>query len=223
MRSQFIIYLALILLATFNQSLFSQSHNSLYFVFLNSNPDKELISEQQVKQLQDAHIKNIKALKNEGRLLAAGPFEGGGGMFILTADDLETAKGYLNTDPAINANRFKIEIYPFNIHNGNLCDPPEKYDMVTYPFIRFVSNINSEEERKRSIYDNRLFLSNLNTESDNIVVYGKFDYQTDGILILKQMDIAAAEEIIKTHPSVMDGTLTYEIRPLWIAKGTFCE
>ena len=110
------IVLSLILLTSFQVS--AQKNNDLFFVFLNSNPEKAELSKEKVDALQAAHLDNIAKLSEEGKLLAAGPFDGGGGMFILDAKDQFQAWDYLNTDPAIKANRYKVEVIPFDIWNG---------------------------------------------------------------------------------------------------------
>jgi len=201
----------------------AQTNQDLYFVFLNTNPERPMISDGEKEKLQAAHMANIERLADEGSLLAAGPFDGGGGIFVLHTESLESAKELLQTDPAIRANRFNVEVYPFHIGGNDLCGAKEPYEMVTYQFVRINSNVEWFGDMDKMRYENRLFMSNLNNENDYVIVYGSFSEYNDGMLILDVETTEEAENIFKEHPSVKAGQLTYEVKPLWIAKGTFCK
>ena len=201
----------------------SQNNRDLFFVFLNSNPDKEKISDTKAEELQAAHMDNIDKLAKEGKLIAAGPFDGGGGMFILRADSYDQANQYLETDPAITANRFIIEVFPFSIYNGNLCGAKEPYEMVNYQIVRIIMNDDNEEALEKANYNTRLFMANIHNDTKELVVHGRFENQKDGVLILNVPNAETADAVMKRNPAVTSGVLTYDIKTLWIAKGTFCE
>ena len=61
-------------------SLSAQKQHDLFFVFLNSNPDREKLPDAEAEKLQAAHIANIDSLYETGDLVAAGPFSNGGGI-----------------------------------------------------------------------------------------------------------------------------------------------
>lgn len=202
--------------------LIAQNNKELFFVFLNTNPDKEKISESQVESLQTAHLKNIEKLAKEGKILSAGPFEGGGGMFVISADDQFQVWEYLKTDPAIEAKRYKIEVLPFKVWNGNICAAREPYDMVNYQFVRLISNPDFKGDERPLIHDNRIFMSNLMREHNEVLIYGFFSEFNDGMVVIDGSP-ELAEQLIKEHGSVKAGQLGYEIKTLYIAKGSFCE
>lgn len=201
----------------------AQNNRDLYFVYLNTNPDKEEISKEKVDELQAAHLDNIKKLNTEGKLIAAGPFNGGGGMFILRADNYDQARSYLDTDPAIVANRFNIEIFPFNIYNGNLCGAEEPYEMVEYQFVRMKTNDENTDLFNKALRDTRYFMADLHNKSGELVVHGKSEDTVEGVLILDVDNAENAKTLMEQHPGVSDGVITYTVKTLWIAKGTFCE
>src|SRR5690606_37283736 len=74
-------------------------------VFLNKKDDAAKLSTEDSKTIMEGHIANINRLASERKLLAAGPFDGGGGLFILNTTSVEEAQGWLNTDPVVKANR----------------------------------------------------------------------------------------------------------------------
>src|SRR5688572_16624600 len=93
---------------------FSFAQDKQYtFVFLNKKTDASQISAEESKKIMQGHMDNINRLAKEGKLLAAGPFKGGGGIFILNTTDLTEAKTWLSTDPGVQANRWNIELLPY--------------------------------------------------------------------------------------------------------------
>ena len=205
------------------QTVNAQSNNRLFFVFLNTNPDKPEISESEKEKLQTQHLANLDRLAREGTLKAAGPFDGGGGLVILKADTEEAAWELINSDPAVQANRFKVEVHPFALNGNQLCGAKEPYEMVTYQFVRLISNVEYFGDIQKMVYDDRFFMAELNNENDFVIAYGKFSDYNDGMIILDVTDPASAERIMKEHPAVKAGQLDIEVKPLWIAKGTFCK
>lgn len=201
----------------------AQKNEGLFFVFLNSNPDKPQISDDEKENLQAAHLANLDRLSQEGKLLAAGPFEGGGGMLVLDSENLEEAKSLVQTDPAVKANRFRTEVLNFRVTGNDLCGAKEPYEMVTYQFVRLISNPDYFEDFDEMFRGNRMFLSDLMNKNDFVIMHGAFSEYNDGIIILDVATPEEAEKIIKEHPSVKEGQLSYDVKSLWIAKGTFCK
>ena len=203
--------------------LTAQQNDELFFVFLNTNPDKEKLSENKVKNLQTAHLENMSRLAQEGKLIAAGPFEGGGGMLVLKAENQFRAWDYLNTDPAIKANRFKVEVLPFMAWNGKICVTKEPHEMVTYQFVRLISNPDFKGDENKMIHNNRIFMADMfNNNAGEVLVYGFFSEFNDGMAVFNTTP-EQAENLINEHPAIKAGQLTFEIKPLYIAKGSFCE
>ena len=220
MKNIFLI-IAVVVLSTLQLS--AQQRDELFFVFLNNNPNKEVISEQAAQELQDAHMKNIDKLSEEGKLIIAGTFEGGGGIFVLKAKDQFQAWDYLNTDPAIKAKRHNVEVMPFMAWNGNVCQAKEPYDMVNYQFVRLISNPDFNGDEDKMIYDNRVFMADMfSNNPEQVLVYGFFSQFNDGMVVFDTTK-EQADALISEHPAIKAGQLTYEIKTLYIAKGSFCE
>ena len=213
----------LLLLALFLVNLSQAQSNNLFFVFLNTNPDKEQLDEEKTEQIQAAHLQNIDMLAKEGIIRAAGPFEGGGGFLILNTEDEESANTILQTDPAIKANRFVTEIFPLMLAHNDLCGAKEPYEMVTYQFVRTIFNLDYFGDLDKWFAENRVFMADLNNHNDFVIAQGNFNNYNDGFLILDVADASAAEKIIKQHPAVQEGQINFEIKSLYIAKGTFCK
>ena len=122
----------LLLTLLFTASVFiTEAQKPLYLVFLNTDPDREILPEEEVAELRKGHLANIGRLYEEGQLILAGPFEGGGGVFVLTASSGKEAKAHLSTDPAIRAQRFKIELSPMKILSGMICEQDGPCEKIT--------------------------------------------------------------------------------------------
>jgi len=217
------------LLSFFALTIFSlsqiqaQTNENLFFVFLNTNPNKAKLSTEQVESLQAAHLQNIEKLADEGKLLAAGPFDTGGGFFIIHADGMKQVKEIISTDPAISADRYIIEIYPFSIRINDLCGAKKPYEMVTYQFVELTADLTYYGDLNQIAYDNRIFMGKLANETGFVITQGAFDEYNSGVLILNVPTTEEAIEIIQQHPAVKAGQLKYEVKPVWMAKGTFCK
>ncbi len=97
-----------------------------YFVELITNPDRPELPKAQVDSIQAAHMANIGKMVEEKTLMLAGPFEGGGGIFILKVDSMEEAEKLAARDPAIKAGRLLTKIRPWYTTTGSFM-AEEKY------------------------------------------------------------------------------------------------
>jgi uncharacterized protein YciI len=191
------------------------------FVFLNARTDKAALPEDELKKIMDGHMANINRLAKEGKLIAAGPFDGGGGIFIFKSNSVEQVKEWLQTDPGVQANRWNVEILPYTPRVGSVCSVKEPYEMVTYQFIRFVPNIAkytigtlTDSFKKHDAYLKSI------AKTGNIITEAIFGATEGGILIMKG---EVQREVIENDPAVLEGVLEADFKTLWIAKGAFCE
>jgi uncharacterized protein YciI len=208
------------LLIVFSQVVYAQSAE-LIFVFLNSRIDKAELPQDQVKKIQDGHMANIERLAKEGKLISAGPFEGGGGIFIFKSKSIEQVNEWLKTDPGVAANRWRIEVLPYFPRVGSACSVGEPYQMVMYQFIRYIPNIAkfNIQEAPEIFKKHDDYLKGI-VKTGNVIAEGIFGDAEGGILVVKD-DLQ--REVIETDPAVREGLLELEIKKLWIAKGAFCE
>lgn len=191
------------------------------FVFLNTRSDKPELPKEAVDKLMEGHLANIQRLANEGKLLVAGPFDGGGGIFIFNSNSTDTVKQWLSTDPGIKANRWRIEMFPYIPRVGSVCVVDPKVEMVTYTFIRYISTITKFNVQKagETFKKHEDYLKQI-VKTGNVVTEGYFPNRDGGILVMKgEVDPA----LIEADPSMSDTVFTIEIKKLWVGKGSFCE
>jgi len=222
-------HLITIFLMMFSVSTFveAQDFQHKYFVMLNSNPGKPDLPKAEVDKIQAAHMANIDSLAKTGTLLAAGPFNGGGGLFVLVAASIEEARNILNTDPAVKANRFIIELYPLTMNYGSICPVKGKYEMVEYQFIKYspvkdkISTVDAGELEKLAKRHLR-FLKDTGFPV-KFIAEGEFGPADGGFLIIEKTLEENMTKLLKYDPWAKSGYFTSDLKILWIAKGSFCE
>jgi len=200
----------------------TSSAQDFTFVFLNSKPDKQELPTEEVKKIMDGHMANINRLAQEGKLIVAGPFEGGGGIFILNTTSIEESKTWLSTDPGVQANRWNVEFFPYYPRTGSACAVGENYEMTNYHFVRFTAQVTKSTTgnypdilKRHDDYIREQF-----SKTGNVIAEGIFGAYDGGILILKG---ELQKEIIEADPGVQEALLQFDIKKLWVAKGSFCE
>jgi len=191
------------------------------FVFLNKKTDKTELPEEEVKKIMQGHMANINRLAKEGKLIAAGPFDGGGGIFIFKSSSVDQVRDWVSTDPGVQAKRWNVEVLPYYPRVGSVCSVNEPYQMVTYEFVRYVPNITKDNigwqsELYRKHHD---YLKQLGGHA-NVITESTFGDDEGGMLVVSG---ELSSEVIQNDPAVQQGLLVPEIQKLWIAKGAFCE
>jgi uncharacterized protein YciI len=155
-------------------------------VFLHHKPDAEKISDDDRKKIMAGHMANMERLGTEGKLIIAGPFEGGGGIFVMKTPDVKIAREWIKDDPGIIANRWNIEIQPLFISQGKVCTPPAPYQMVNCAFVKFnvvVSKFNATDF-PQIVKQHNDYLKQLGA-TGNVLLEAKFSDHDGGLIILK--------------------------------------
>lgn len=184
------------------------------WVFLNSNPNRPEIPKAEAESLQAGHMANIGRLAKEGKLLAAGPFYGGGGIFVFRRTSIDSARLWVSTDPAIKAGRFILDFYPYRPLVRSICTVGETYSMTTYHSVRFSTVAGKSADGEKVVS-----AAIAATRSDTLVAAGSFAGHGGFLVYQNAVDSTRFDGL---NP-VRDGSVTYVIKKLYIARGSFCE
>jgi uncharacterized protein YciI len=197
------------------------AQDGYYFLFLNTNPTRAELSKKETDSLQEGHMANMARMANEGKLVVAGPFEGGGGIFILKTGDFREAQSWILTDPAIQAGRYRLELLPFEARTGTPCLASEDSPMAKFNFIRYEPYLTKFNIQKSPVLfqDHDDYLEKVKAAHD-VVSEGIFTPNDGGILILRG---APDKELIMQDPAVKEGMLQPVFKELWLAEGSFCH
>lgn len=69
-----------------------------------------------INEVMRGHLDNIGLLASEGKLVVGGPFmqkEPYRGLFIFATDDLDEARRWVDSDPAVQADLLRAELLPW--------------------------------------------------------------------------------------------------------------
>ncbi len=102
----------------------AEAIDQYWFVMIRTGPNVGLDSLEKA-ELFKGHMSNMKRLADEGVLKIAGPFGKNDhtwrGIFILDCKTLKEAQQHVDTDPAVNAGLFEVDIVPwYSSPDGNL-------------------------------------------------------------------------------------------------------
>jgi uncharacterized protein YciI len=211
----------LLVLVSMLYAVVSHAQAPYTFVFLNKKAEAVPLSKEKTDEIMKGHMANIERLAKEGKLVAAGPFEGGGGIFILKTADKTEAQGWLAPDPGIQNKRWDVELFPFRLRQGSICAVSEPYEMVNYTFVRFDAVVSkfTASTYPQIIKKHDDYLKQL-AATGNVIAEGIFGDNDGGILIMKG---AVQYELFETDAGVQEGLLELVVKKLFIARGSFCE
>lgn len=91
------------------------------FGLLMRGPKADAIPPGQLEAIQKGHMAHIGKMAEGGLLVTAGPFEDGGdyrGIFVFRAASLEQARALAEQDPAVQAGRLRLDLYPWKVAEG---------------------------------------------------------------------------------------------------------
>lgn len=190
------------------------------FVFLNTNPNKPVLPQEQVDSIMAGHMANIGRLAAEGKLIAAGPFYDGGGIFVLSTSSKDSGWAWLKTDPGVRANRWIIEMMPYVPRIGSVCSVGKDYTMTSYTFVRYSPSKDSKRPPEFDASGAHPAYINTAMPKDSVVAEGVFSDGSGSILVVRgEWDQA----VFLKEPAVEAKTMDALVRRIYIAKGAFCE
>jgi uncharacterized protein YciI len=191
------------------------------FVFLHKRPDAPKLEKEESDKIMSGHMDNINKMAKEGKLLAAGPFDGGGGMFIFKSSSTKEVTEWISPDPGVKANRWNIEMLPYEPKIGGVCPVGEKYEMTSYTFIHFKPKIFkfNVQEAGQTVEEHNKFVKEL-AKGGNVVTHAVFG-GIDGAMLVMKGEVS--QEVIMEDPAVKAALFDVEFKKVYIAKGSFCE
>lgn len=191
------------------------------FVFLHHRTDLTPLPKEESDKLMEGHMANIQKMAKEGNLLAAGPLEGGGGIFIFRPSTRQEVEEWISPDPGIQAKRWNVEMLTYEPLVGGVCVAKPPYEMTLYTFIQFKPKIYkfNVEGAGETVVKHEKFIKQLST-AGNVIAYGSFGGEDGGVLVMKG-DVQ--QDAILQDPAVTAALFDPEFKKLYIAKGAFCE
>ena len=184
--------------------------DKLFFTFLHTNPNKEELSKDSIASLQNAHFENITRLADMGIIVGAGPFEGGGGIFLIKMKSRDKVNDILMSDPAIAANRFIVETHPMKINYGAIYPVDTNYTMSNYDFLRIEGDIHDMEK-----------ILTLSNQTDSLKLICLFEFTDNKEKIMVWRDSSKAGLSRDFISGIIKKGEMKDRKTLWIARETF--
>ena len=94
-----------------------------FFCSLDRVENRDSLSEEKLTEIQKGHMDHISAMAESGKVSIAGPYGDDGdsrGILIMNCTTLEEAQELAAQDPAVKANRLKINIRPIWLAKGSV-------------------------------------------------------------------------------------------------------
>ena len=88
------------------------------FLYKGPNPVDD---PEESKKMMKGHLANIQRLHDEGKIILAGPYLSKTdlrGYFLFDTDSVDAAKAWCDTDPAISAGVFRVDLHPWYSAKG---------------------------------------------------------------------------------------------------------
>ena len=88
------------------------------FLYTGPNPVED---PEESKRMMKGHLANIQRLHDEGKIILAGPYLSKTdlrGYFLFDTDDVEAAQAWCDSDPAIAAGVFRVDLHPWYSAKG---------------------------------------------------------------------------------------------------------
>lgn len=203
--------------------------------FLRKGPNHGTGTKEEADKIQAGHMANISKMAADGKLFAAGPMGDNGdlrGIFIFRGISAEEAKALAAEDPAIKADRLKLDLFPWmaapKAIGGKLMEeykknPKVPMTMAKHHFVLLKRNAKSMEgsaEELQKLQIAHLWNVRRLLDEGKAVAAGPVGNAGDlaGIFVFATESMEEAKAWAENDPMVKAGRLTAEIHPWFVAK-----
>lgn len=199
-------------------------------VLLRAGTGGPALAEHQAARTQRAHLDYREQLLDEGKLLAAGPIDGGGELrevLVLDVGSTEEADALLGVDARVANGELRAEVLSWWAADG-LLTPGDPERLVPALFGLLVRPENAPglpEHRQREIQQGHLANIRHMAELGDLVIAGPLDGDTPlrGVLVFRTTDRERVRELVAGDPAVEAGRLVLELYRWNVPAGTLPE
>lgn len=202
------------------------------FAFLSGGPEAASKTKEERQLIQLAHLGNITKLANERKLIVAGPFGNERpapdlrGVFIFDTNDLEEARAWTSTDPAVQAGVLAMELAPL------ATDAPLKRSLTLYQEREAAAKAEGRQLKMEEMIRPYVMLLGQDAHAldglvadlraqKKLVLDGALSGSTRGqrLVVIDAPDVASGKDLLGKHAaSIGEHTLS-----VWYASHTLRE
>jgi uncharacterized protein YciI len=211
-----------------------QFDNEQYqFGLLTRGPKWTAENTPEVQKIQEGHMANINKMAQAGKLFAAGPILDNGalrGIFIFRAASIDEAIALAAEDPAIKAERLKLEILPWfgskdigvKAMEEYKKNPKMNWTMKKHHLVLLKRGSQAAQTgvEAQKIQLEHLWNIRRMMDEGKMLAAGPFmkDGDLRGIFVFNTESVDEAKAWAEADPAVKAGRLTVEIHPWLVAK-----
>jgi uncharacterized protein YciI len=210
--------------------VFAQDHKMVQFqmAIMKKGPKYDSTGEAERNQILHQHLRNVIALLQSGKAVAAGPFAPASdvkGIFILRAASAAEAKTWVDADPAVKAELMIGELHPwFSEDIFGKANMPLDMQTVYFGFLKKGPNRKDGDDKLPEVQElQKAHLANINrlAETKKLVMAGPFgdDGELRGIFVFRVESLKEAEGLAATDPMIKIDRLKIELHPWQVPAG----
>ncbi|HEX3085297.1 MAG TPA: YciI family protein [Pyrinomonadaceae bacterium] len=209
--------------------VFAQDHKMVQFqmAIMKKGPKYDSTGEAERNQILHQHLRNVIALLQSGKAVAAGPFADSElkGIFILRAASAAEAKTWIDADPAVKAELMIGELHPwFSEDIFGKANMPLDMQTVYFGFLKKGPNRKDGDDKLPEVQElQKAHLANINrlAETKKLVMAGPFgdDGELRGIFVFRVESLKEAQDLAATDPMIKIDRLKLELHPWQVPAG----
>jgi len=186
------------------------------------------MGETERNQIMHQHLRNVIALLQSGKAVAAGPFGEGSDVlriFILRAASTEEAKTWIDADPAVKAQLMVGEMHPWSSEDiFGKANMPLDFKTVYFGFLKKGPNRKDGDDKSPEVQElQKAHIANINrlAQTKKLVMAGPFgdDGELRGVFVFRVDSLKEAQELAATDPMIKIDRLKIELHPWQVPAG----
>ena len=228
MKARIVLITVIILIAS--GFVFPQEHKMVQFqmAIMKKGPKFASTGETERNQILHQHLRNVIALLQSGKAVAAGPFGDGSdiaGIFILRAASTEEAKTWIDADPAVKAELMVGEMHPwFSEDIFGKANMPLDFKTVYFGFLKKGPNRKEADDKTPEVQElQKAHIANINrlAETKKLVLAGPFgdDGELRGVFVFRVETLREAQQLAATDPMIKIDRLKIELHSWQVPAG----
>src|SRR5436190_13601430 len=228
MKARIVLITVIILIAS--GFVFAQEHKMVQFqmAIMKKGPKFASRGETERNQILHQHLRNVIALLQSGKAVAAGPFGDGSdiaGIFILRAVSTEEARTWIDADPAVKAELMVGEMHPwFSEDIFGKANMPLDFKTVYFGFLKKGPNRKEGDDKTPEVQElQKAHIANINrlAETKKLVLAGPFgdDGELRGVFVFRVETLREAQQLAATDPMIKIDRLKIELHSWQVPAG----
>ena len=197
------------------------------WVYLDTGDNREARPQEEMAELQAAHVANLSRLAEEGKNLAAGPLDGNSkktrGIVVMTVPVGPALKGEFAEDPFVEAGYLNVRSYTMRVLHGRVHAPVEPFEMIEQVITMVRRDPELDPEYGVELFEELAAELAADPEVPLALAVSFPDSQDRGcgVLMFDHKKAAAIHERLETRELLVSGELVAATHVQYVGRGIF--